>query len=565
MFQLFFVLWHLLAMTTVDVAASHLRSTTPEWERTHVIRRIYGPQNAYARGNVSFLEERMERYRTGFNGDANHIVPYLNHPYQQALRERNLQSDNSTNATDATNATLDRTASLFENMRIKFFYDALEAVRNSNNSAKIDWIINEVLPRTAEFWSSALKVVPVNGNLKISTAELDSRMYCGDSEFTEVPADHISNGVPDADLILYVSASNSVNFCPDRTLAVAVPCNFDQFDRPTAGAVNVCLDNIVLKSDGTAAQDVLQDYIDVSIHETGHVLACSSNSYRFYWDPKTGKPRTPRPFAESTIQCVSGATQTILAPSEDTMAIIEENGVRYASIVTEKVRQVARNQFDCQGVEGGRLENQDTRDDSCFGDHWDERLYYPETMTAIISPTTNIFSSLTLALMEDSGWYLANYTVTKMSPWGLGAGCSFPNDLCLVPGDPPQIPEYSTGFFCAQESEKGCSPELTHKLACSVVDYQYYVPQTLPPEPFVYFTSTPSKGGPVQADYCPIYGSPYNGKSLTQLSCQDPSNADSFNLYRYGRAHLIRGAVTGYQNSLIGVITARYLGKTAGA
>jgi len=79
-------------------------------------------------------------------------------------------------------------------------------------------------------------------------------------------------------------------------------------------------------------------------------------------------------------------------------------GNRYASIVTEKVRTIARNQFDCQSLDGAQLENQPTRAESCTGDHWDERLFYPEALSGVISPTANILSSLTLALMEDSGW-----------------------------------------------------------------------------------------------------------------------------------------------------------------
>jgi hypothetical protein len=191
----------------------------------------------------------MERSRTGVNGDPNHIVPYENHPYDKSNR-RQLQDTTATNTTGK-----------FQPMRIVFETKALDNIRDGSNSAKIDWFKSVVLPRTAEFWSKTLSVVPVSGNLKISSAELDNRQYCGDSEFTEVPSEHISTGVKNADLVLYVSGSDSSIFCPRRTLAVAVPCNFDNFDRPTAGAVNVCLDEIMLNSDDTAPPEVLQDYM----------------------------------------------------------------------------------------------------------------------------------------------------------------------------------------------------------------------------------------------------------------------------------------------------------------
>ena len=256
----------LLFHSVSQAATSGLRHDESEGEqRMPVLRRLYGPETA--RRHIAMIEERMPRYRTGL-GDPDHIVPYENHPYDKTRRQ--LQS----NETDDTAATLS-TDSIFEPIRIQFFTYALEEIRNSTNSAKIDWVISEVLPRATKFWSEALSVVPVSGNLQISSSELEGGLYCGDTAFTAVPEDHISTGVSGADLLLYVSASNDPRFCPERTLAVAVPCNFDQFDRPTAGAVNVCLGNIILNSDGTASKAIVQDYIDVSIHEMGHVLGHS--------------------------------------------------------------------------------------------------------------------------------------------------------------------------------------------------------------------------------------------------------------------------------------------------
>jgi leishmanolysin len=526
--------------------SNNLRSNnSPRWERVNAIRRVYGPDNRSVRREIDLLENRMERYKTGFNGDPDHRIEYQDHPYDPETRRRQRQlssssssSSNSSNSTNTTsssgnsNSTLVSSANLFKPMRFTFYTQALQNARDGTNDAKIDWYINEILPKTAAFWSSALKVVPISGNLKISAAELDSRTYCGDSVFTAVPSSHMSVGVPNTDLLLYVSASSDTRFCPPRTLAVAVPCNFDQFDRPIAGAINVCLNNIVLQADGTASAAVMGDYTDVTIHEVGHVLGLSSNSYRFYWDPNTGLPRTPRPFTSSTVTCVDGSVQDVILPASNTLQFFNNsNDGRHAYIVTEKVRAVARNQFDCQSVPGGQLENQQGGT-SCVGDHWDERLYYPEAMSAVISPTSNIFTSLTLALMEDSGWYKANYTVSKMSPWGLGAGCDFVNGKCLIAGSSgPTMPSYSKGFFCNKQNDKGCSPELSTKLACTVVDYYYMVPQNLPPANMQYFSSSATLGGPQMGDYCPVYGSPYKNLGAEQLSCKNPNNADAFNLY----------------------------------
>jgi Leishmanolysin len=347
-------------------------------DRQHVIRRVYGEENAAVRKTMNEIELRMSRYTTGFNADPNHTVPYENHPFDPEFRRR-MQDSNTT------------VAASFQPIRIRFETKALDDVRDSSNAAKIDWFKTEILPAAADFWTSALSVVPVSGNLRISSSELDSFTYCGDPEFTEVPNEDKSTGFENTDLILYVSGSASEKFCPERTLAVAVPCNFDQFDRPTAGAVNVCLGGIVLNSDGTSSPGVVQDYIDVTIHEVAHVLGHSTNSYRFFRNPDTGEPLTERPFTEQTVTCVDGVERTLVLPGESTLLMeLDDKGRRYATIVTPKVRAVARNQFNCQSMAGAQLENQPTRADSCTGDHWDERLFYPEALSAVISPTNNI-------------------------------------------------------------------------------------------------------------------------------------------------------------------------------
>jgi len=514
-----------------------------EFKRQSVIRRLYGAENGEVRKHVRLLEENNDRFRTGYMGDPYHEVPYENHPYQKTYdrrrqeRQRHLQDTEFVEGiitTDGVTTTTTGGTDLFKPLRIRFETQALDDTRDAQNAAKIDFIKTKILPATSEFWSQALSVVPVNGNLKISAAELESREFCGDSEFTKVPSEHISSGIPDVDLVLYVSGTPSSRFCRGTTLAVAVACNFDQFDRPTAGAINVCLDRIDLNEDGTAIDAIVEDNTDVLKHEVAHVLGHSSNSYRFYWDSETGKERTPRDFEKRTVTCVDDVERSLVLPGEDTMQFYQsENGQRYAAIVTPKVRAMARNQFDCQSLPGAKLENQPTGSDSCTGDHWDEHDYYPEALSGVISPTTNIMSHMTLALFEDSGWYRANYTQGRMNPWGLGAGCEFVDEACVLEDadGTPTIPDYAKGYFCDDASKRGCSPALTHKLACSVIDYFYIQPQTLPESRFQYFKDDITMGGPRQADYCPLFGSTYGGLEPEQLACSDVANADSLNIY----------------------------------
>mmetsp|Transcript_13379 Transcript_13379/g.28402 ORF Transcript_13379/g.28402 Transcript_13379/m.28402 type:complete len:825 (+) Transcript_13379:50-2524(+) len=529
-------------------------SSTPSAgeSRMHPIRRLYGPENASVRRELNKIEtESTDYWRTGIKGDPHHVVNYKNHPFDAKNKQRRMEKKNQpqrhlqtdgaaadfTGTATATTADLEEEAPfVFQPLRIMFDTSALDATRTQSNGAQIDFIENEILPRMAKFWSETLSVVPVDGPLLISPAELANRRYCGDSEFTEVPAEHISTGVTGTDLILYVSGTPSTRFCGPSTLAVAVACNFDNYDRPIAGAINFCLDQVELdENTGTASPAIIQDNVDVAIHEAAHVLGMSSNSYRFYWNPETGEPRTDRSFKSTTVTCVDGVQRTQILPGESTMKFfVAPNGQRYASIVTEKVRAVARNQFDCQDVEGAQLENQPTGAESCTGDHWEERLFYPEALSGVISPTANIISPLTLALMEDTGWYQANYTKSSVSPFGHGIGCDFVNKPCLetdaTTGE-TVVPDYAKSFFCSSASARGCSPAQSHKMACTVIDYSLFFPQRLPDAQFTYFQDKPSQGGPRQADYCPVYGSTYSGLQPEELDCRDPNNVDLINLY----------------------------------
>ena len=42
----------------------------------------------------------------------------------------------------------------------------------------------------------------------------------------------------------------------------------------------------------------------------------------------------------------------------------------------------------------------------------------------------NLMSSITLALFEDSGWYIPDYSTSNLFLWGKNKGCEFFKDNC---------------------------------------------------------------------------------------------------------------------------------------
>jgi len=273
---------------------------------------------------------------------------------------------------------------------------------------------------------------------------------------------------------------------------------------------------------------MIQYSVGVAVHEIGHVLGITSESLAYYRHPLTGHPLTRRPFEVSTVTCVDGRTTPYVGmPGPQVMqeGRHEGTGNRYFEIVTPTVQRVVQNHFNCQKMKGARLENQPTSTD-CFGSHFDEMLYYTEIMGAVFSQSVNILSPLTLALLEDSGWYRANYEseYVQISLFGHGAGCDFIENKCI--DSKGNVPDVFEEHFCnspisikangridlERSGSQTCDPSHTQKTFCDLVNVNEVVAigktgTTLEPPPpkFQYF-DTPNFRPYIftNADYCPV-------------------------------------------------------------
>jgi hypothetical protein len=108
-------------------------------------------------------------------------------------------------------------------LRITFSTDDLDKEgMTAAHRDKIDFIKSKILPRVKDFWSDALSVSPVQGPLKVSDEFLVDGLYCGAYGLPTVPSEHMTRGVDDSDLILYVAGNPSPDFCSGSTLAVGV-------------------------------------------------------------------------------------------------------------------------------------------------------------------------------------------------------------------------------------------------------------------------------------------------------------------------------------------------------
>ena len=165
-------------------------------------------------------------------------------------------------------------------------------------------------------------------------------------------------------------------------------------------------------------------------------------------------------------------------------------------IITEKVKAVARAQFECPTLEGIPLEDQTTGANA----HWEARIMGPEVMSYGSGTGESYLSDLTLAFLEDTGHYIANYSsagrllpvsaneiktssvrtteikarddtvAAPRSPgylrWGRHEGCAF------VTGTADDWKRDSGNkYVCETNLAYGCSPDNRMSAVCSLPSY----------------------------------------------------------------------------------------------
>ena len=82
-------------------------------------------------------------------------------------------------------------------------------------------------------------------------------------------------------------------------------------------------------------------------------------------------------------------------------------------MVTPRVVEEVRLHFNCSDLEGAELEDQGG--DGTALTHWEKRIFQNEAMTGTVHTENPVYSRLTIALLEDSGWYLPNYDLASPS------------------------------------------------------------------------------------------------------------------------------------------------------
>ncbi|KAG5889190.1 hypothetical protein JTB14_019207 [Gonioctena quinquepunctata] len=177
-------------------------------------------------------------------------------------------------------------------------------------------------------------------------------------------------------------------------------------------------------------------------------------------------------------------------------------------IVTPKVIKETRAYFNCSELEGAELEDQGEEGTALT--HWEKRVFENEAMTG--THTQNpIISRITLALMEDTGWYKANYSMAEEMSWGRNLGCDFVLKSCKDWITMKSARGLSIHPFCNKVKrdplQTECTDDRTSVALCNLVEHKQQLPMLYQNFDFIQHVESGMEGyygGSVSlADYCP--------------------------------------------------------------
>ena len=215
-------------------------------------------------------------------------------------------------------------------------------------------------------------------------------------------------------------------------------------------------------------------------------------------------------------------------------------GIERHYITSKKVVETAKKYFGCDKITGVELDNKGLINGDST--HWEPRILLGDYMTSFgIEYEEQAISEITLSLLEDSGWYKANYYTGGLMRFGKNKGCDFLFEKCVNPDT--HKTKFNNEFFDEYYNNRktpSCSSGRQSRNYKVFYQYSKDIPQE-----FRYFEKTTRGGSSTYADYCPIMDS-YNPEMINDYyvgNCKNGASAYGYhatyknkknNKYYYG-------------------------------
>ncbi|XP_056299251.1 ciliated left-right organizer metallopeptidase [Pseudoliparis swirei] len=240
-------------------------------------------------------------------------------------------------------------------------------------------------------------------------------------------------GLPDTDFLLYlhVQATDRCRAEP-HLLAYAVHCQTDTYGRPLAGVVVLC------RGRRAAAPDSQRATVQTVIHELFHALGFSKELFHTWRD------------CSSTPQAAAGCSPRGGVTHADASGQMR---IYTPSVISALQRHLGSTHPEL----GAPLENLDVPPGR-VSSHWESRVLQGSIMAAVLGDWTTVrIDPVTLAALQDTGWYAVDLSRAQNLVWGDGEGAMFGSlSACL---------NKSSSFFCTG-SGFGCHYLHLHKGEC---------------------------------------------------------------------------------------------------
>lgn len=329
--------------------------------------------------------------------------------------------------------------------------------------AKKTILLERLLPAALELLSGALHVATLATPITIASASC--KFYPKDDS-------DASPGISGADFVVYVSATP----ISGSTVGIGGLCQFlSPSKRPAAGFINVAPK--FLTWDDTDANKQRNSIRSVA-HELLHAL---------------------------------GFSQHIFLQGSSVVAAAQVRGKPTSVVKTPLCLSRYREFTGCSTTDGVELEDQGGTATALS--HWERRNLADEIMVGAAGGSM-LLSEVTLAVLEDTGFFYPDYGKAEMMVWGKGTGCALLTQRCdEASGD-------MGTYWCRAEGSVACEYNLRGYGACSLRQYT----TAISPSYFQYF-SDPMKGGSNLdlMDFCPLVR-PYSNARCTDSVLELPES-----------------------------------------
>ncbi|KAK7199407.1 major surface protease gp63 [Novymonas esmeraldas] len=312
--------------------------------------------------------------------------------------------------------------------------------------SKKQMLLELLIPSAVRMHEERLSVQRERGNIVVDR-DIYEDPECRDFS---IPASHMEEGVADADFLLYVAAGPTI----DDTIAWAVTCQYFINGRPSVGVANVSPKHITADPRGKRT----------IAHEILHALGFDYGVFK-----KKGM-----------------VSHTFSLRGKWFVPVIKS-----PSVVAQ-----ARAHFGCRAQTFLELEDKGGKGSKLS--HWKRRSMKDDLMAS--TSGAGIYSAMTIAAMEDTGFYKGNYSMAEPMMYGRNAGCGLVREKCVVNGV-SRFPD----MFCgsANATNLVCASDRLGVGECDLVNHSLPLPAK-----FRYFANATLGGADEEMDYCP-YVQPY--------------------------------------------------------